>query len=276
MPLVEAEEFTECMQIVQTFVKPERDILKDKGYREKWWQFGRRAVDLYQSMRKLDRAIAMCKVAKHLCMVFVPSGLVYSNRLTIFAMHGSGELALLQSSIHEVWARQYSATLETRLSYTPTDCFETFPFARNLNRLNEIGDRYDKARQNILHTRKEGLTQIYNRFHDGIDRSEDIAGLRALHKEMDQAVADAYGWSDLDLCHGFHATKQGERYTLSEPARRTVLDRLLALNHLRYEEEVKAGLHDKKKGKAKPPKSEAGGTNAPDGASSQSPKLELF
>ena len=47
-----------------------------------------------------------------------------------------------------------------------------------------------------------------------------------------QAVA-AYGWSDLDLGHAFHATKQGERSTLSEPARRTVLDRLLALNHQR-------------------------------------------
>lgn len=53
--------------------------------------------------------------------------------------------------------------------------------------------------------------------------------------------------------HGFHATKQGERYTLSEPARRTVLDRLLSLNHQRYEEELKAGLHEKKK--PKPPKS---------------------
>jgi hypothetical protein len=64
---------------------------------------------------------------------------------------------------------------------------------------------------------------------------------------MDQAVAAAYGWSELDLDHGFHATKQGERYTISEPARRTVLEKLLELNHQRYDEEVKAGLHDKKK-----------------------------
>ncbi len=55
------------------------------------------------------------------------------------------------------------------------------------------------------------------------------------------------GWSDLDLGHEFHATKQGERYTFSESARRTVLDRLIALNHQRYEEEVKAGLHEKGK-----------------------------
>jgi hypothetical protein len=94
--------------------------------------------------------------------------------------------------------------------------------------------------------RKEGITDLYNRFHDRDEKSEDIARLRALHIEMDQAVAAAYGWSDVDLGHGFHATKQGERYTLSEPARRTVLDRLLALNHHRYAEEVKEGLQERK------------------------------
>lgn len=68
---------------------------------------------------------------------------------------------------------------------------------------------------------------------------------------LDHAVAAAYGWSDLDLGHGFYRTPQGLRYTISEPARREVLRRLLELNHARYAEEVKAGLHEKKPGKAK-------------------------
>ena len=59
------------------------------------------------------------------------------------------------------------------------------------------------------------------------------------------AIAVTYGWSDLDLGHGFHETKQRVRYTISESARRIALDRLLALNHQCYEEEVKAGLHDR-------------------------------
>ena len=101
------------------------------------------------------------------------------------------------------------------------------------------------------------MTELMNVLHDQGEQSADIARLRALHVEMDQAVAAAYGWIDLDLGHGFHATKQGERYTISEPARRTVLDRLLALNHQRYEEEVKAGLHDKKKKPATKRKSKA-------------------
>ena len=74
--------------------------------------------------------------------------------------------------------------------------------------------------------------------------------------KMDWEMA-AYGWSDLDLGHDFHETKQDVRYTLSESARRTVLDRLFALNHQRYAQEVKEGLHDKKKSKAKSSKSNA-------------------
>ncbi len=60
----------------------------------------------------------------------------------------------------------------------------------------------------------------------------------------------------------FLGTKQGVRYTISEPARREVLDRLLLLNHERYAKEVEQGLHDKKtqKGKKRSKKRGAGGT----------------
>jgi len=91
-----------------------------------------------------------------------------------------------------------------------------------------------------MHTRREGLTATYNRFHNPDDRAPDIQQLRELHVQMDQAVAAAYGWQDLALDHGFHDTKQGVRFTVSDAARRELLDRLLALNHQRHEEEVEA------------------------------------
>ena len=99
--------------------------------------------------------------------------------------------------------------------------------------------------------RQEGLTTTYNRFHNPKDKSADTNRLRELHVEMDNAVAAAYGWSDLDLGHGFHETPQGVRFTISEATRREVLSRLLQLNHERYEEEVRQGLHEKDKKKAK-------------------------
>jgi len=93
---------------------------------------------------------------------------------------------------------------------------------------------------------QEGLTKTYNRFHDPRETDANILRLRELHREMDEAVARAYGWEDLRLEHGFHETKQGLRYTISEAARREVLDRLLLLNHSRHEEEVQAGLFEQK------------------------------
>jgi hypothetical protein len=57
-------------------------------------------------------------------------------------------------------------------------------------------------------------------------------------------VAAAYGWGELDLGYGFHATAQGIRYTISEPVRRQVLGRLLELSHARYAAQVAAGLHE--------------------------------
>ena len=105
---------------------------------------------------------------------------------------------------------------------------------------------YHEHRHQITLSRQEGLTKTYNRFHDPDETSADIQKLRQLHVEMDHAVAAAYGWTDLDLGHGFHQTKQGLRYTISEAARREVLARLLKLNHERYAEEVRQGLHEKK------------------------------
>jgi hypothetical protein len=121
-----------------------------------------------------------------------------------------------------------------------------FPFPPAVSELESISEGYHKHRRDIMTARREGLTTTYNRFHTPHEVSHDIATLRTLHVEMDHAVAAAYGWTDLDLGHGFHETKQGIRYTISEAARRTVLDRLLALNHERYaQEEAAAGASSK-------------------------------
>ena len=135
------------------------------------------------------------------------------------------------------------------LRYTPTDIFQTFPFPESLDSLEDIGERYYTHRQSIMTARQEGLTKTYNRVHNPDEHAEDIQRLRELRIEMDRAVALAYGWSELDLEHGFYQTAQGLRFTISEAARREVLERLLILNHQRYDEEVAAGLHDKAKGK---------------------------
>ena len=99
-----------------------------------------------------------------------------------------------------------------------------------------------------------GLTQLYNRFHDPTVDDARFVALRELQVKIDNAVRDAYGWSDIDLGHGFHEVgylpaNDNVRYTISEEARIEVLKRLAKLNKERWEEEEAAGLH--KKGKKK-------------------------
>ena len=197
------------------------------------------------------------QTTKYLSFVYVGSGWVYSHKVIVFALEGRWQFAVLQSYFHEVWARKYCSTLETRLSYTPTDGFETFPFpqfpASSNQLLATLGETYHEHRRQIMLARQEGLTATYNRFHNPAERERaaDIGRLRELHVEMDRAVAAAYGWGNLDLGHGFHETAQGVRFTISEAARRDVLGRLLELNHRRYAEEVAAGGHQKGKVKTK-------------------------
>ncbi len=248
-----------------------------KGYAKYWWLYGRRALELYEAIAGRDRVLVVSRVSKFFAVAYAPAGWVYNERLTIFASSDDSQFTLLQNSFHEIWMLTYGSTLETRPMYTPSDCFETFPFPimndegetrkdekeknssfiLDCSSLEAIGDRYYTHRQNIMLSRQEGLTKTYNRFHDRSETSEDIVKLRELHVEMDYAVAAAYGWKDLELNHDFHETKQGLRYTISEAARREVLDRLLQLNHDRYAEEVAQGLHDKKKKKGKSRKKKA-------------------
>jgi hypothetical protein len=91
-----------------------------------------------------------------------------------------------------------------------------------------------------------GLTKIYNLVHSPDERDSDVERLRELHVDLDLAVRDAYGWRDIDLDHRHWETAQGMRFTVSPAAKDELLDRLVALNHQRYAEEVAAGLHDKR------------------------------
>jgi hypothetical protein len=247
-PIERAKQYPDCFQIVEEKVKPEREANKySKTAREKWWLYERTRPELYRTITGMQRVLVVSLVTHHVGLAFVPASQVFAHRLAVYPLDGSECLALLQSNFHEPWARAYSSSLETRINYSPTDCFETFPFPEELSSLSVIGRRYDTDRRQTMLAREEGLTKTYNRFHDPEETSADIQKLRQLHVEMDNAVAAAYGWTDLVLDHGFHETKQGVRYTISEPARREVLARLLKLNHERYAEEVEQGLHEKKK-----------------------------
>ena len=248
-----AADYPECLKIIREKVKPERDRNKRKVYRERWWHYAEKRPALYEAIANKDYVLVASRVTKFICHAKVNTEKVFDVATNVIPYDPQQGTNTVHSTIFEVWVRKYASSLETRVRYTLTDCFETFPFPESTSNLETIGETYYNHRQAIMQTHQEGLTKTYNRFHDPVETSEDIIKLRQLHVEMDYAVAQAYGWDDLlkgeGLNHDFHETKQGLRYTISESIRREILDRLLQLNFDRYAEEVAKGLHDKKKKK---------------------------
>lgn len=126
------------------------------------------------------------------------------------------------------------------LSYTNGDIFETFPFPENLLKkgdahLEEIGRLLFDERQAFMQERGIGLTAFYNRFHDSSMQDEAIGRLRQRQSEVNAAVLERYGWTDIDPMTGFHQVGylpegNNTRYTISEVARVEVLRRLAKLN----------------------------------------------
>lgn len=248
-PIEKAMTYPDVFRIVQERVKPERDKLglkqdpSAKGYARLWWQFGRRGAALYETVAQMDRVLVRAQVSSTWAWDFVPNEYVYDAKL-IVTLDSMPLFSPLQSSLHWAWSLQYGTTLRQDLSYTPTSNFETFPFP-SMEPDEQIGQAYLDHRSSIMATHQIGLTKTYNRLHDQNSNSQAVVRLRALQVSLDCAVATAYGWDDLDLGHGFHETKQGSRFTISDAARREALDRLLELNHERYADEVAKGLHDK-------------------------------
>jgi hypothetical protein len=90
---------------------------------------------------------------------------------------------------------------------------------------------YDVHRAATMKARGVGLTKTYNMLHDRESTHEDIARLRVLHAELNEAVVACYGWVDLSLEQGFHKDERShDRFAISPDARRELLRRLLALN----------------------------------------------
>ncbi len=183
--------------------------------------------------------------------------MTYADRLAVIAYEDWRTFAFLQSSLHEVWSRFFGSTLEDRLMYAPSDCFETFAFPDYFDtdqHLEDIGQEYYEFRAALMVEYDEGLTKIYNRFHDPDERSNAIGELRRLHDAMDRAVLDAYGWTDIrptcefelewqdDDAENGRRRKKPWRYRWPEPVRDEVLARLLALNAQRAADESSEAL----------------------------------
>ncbi|WP_146173794.1 Eco57I restriction-modification methylase domain-containing protein [Saccharothrix carnea] len=242
----QAATYPDCFTIVEREVKPFRALNANKQRREAWWRFTRPTTELYRVVEALDRVLAIARVSATGLPVWVPTGQVMSEQVVVFATDRDAHLTLLSSNLHFTWwTTKGESTMRNDARYTPSDGFETFPQPELTPRMDRIGEELHRFRRGVMLDRHLGLTKLYNLVHNDAVSDPEVGRLRELHTEVDESVAQAFGWTDLDLGHGFHETAQGRRFTLAPAVQVEVLDRLLELNHQRYAEEVANGLHAK-------------------------------
>jgi len=256
-----AQQYPDAFAVIDRDVRPERQRTKEDGtfvlrkpLPQRWWQYADKRPALRKAIAGLERVLVIARVSRTGIAAFVPTGQVLNEKVVVFVTDRAGHLTLINSELHMSWAWRYSATLKTDLQYTPSDCFETFSQPELTARMDQVGEELHSFRRSVMLEQQLGLTKLYNLVHSEAETGEDVRRLREIHTEVDYAVAEAYGWGDLDLKHGFHDTRQGPRFTIDPVVQVDILDDLLELNHERYNEEVRQGLHNKGKRKvaAKP------------------------
>jgi hypothetical protein len=265
-----AADWPDLLEIVRRKVKPIRDKDNRESRRKFWWRFGETTPALVAALGGRNRALVLSRVrATGFC--FLPERMVFSEQLVVFPFISFGAFSILQSRMHEVWAYFFSGSALDLIRYSPSDCFETFPFPDGLqtNAALEIAGReYHDFRATLMVRNNEGLTKTYNRFHNPEEVSADIETLRELHAAIDVAVLRAYGWEDLvpqceceflldyedqDEEDDDRKARKGKKpyhYRWPDEVRDEVLARLLKLNAERTEQERVLGTS---KGRSKNP-----------------------
>ena len=223
MPEHEAALYEAPFAYAETHVRPYRQTVRQPCCRSRWWIHHNRRPEMISALAGLRRYIATPATAKHRLFVWLGADVLPDHALIVFAREDSFTFGVLHSRIHELWARGTGTQLrevESGFRYTPTTCFETFPFPDptpdQRERVGEAARCLVELRDGWLNPpgldpadlAKRTLTNLYN---------QRPTWLANAHADLDAAVFAAYGWPE--------GLGDGE-----------ILGRLLALNRARSRE----------------------------------------
>jgi hypothetical protein len=194
MTLEEARAYPEALEIVRARVKPARDKVKRAGYRRNWWRFAEPIRAMRSAIEGLPRYIACPALTSGrggFCWVdpwAIPTG-----QAPVCAFDDDYAIGVLNSAIHEHWARARSSTFRTDFRYTPSSAFASFPWPAPPDSRREqvarCARRVVERRDEICRHEAIGITTLYELVREGA-----YVDLSGLHRKLDRAVAEAYGW----------------------------------------------------------------------------------
>ena len=192
MSVEEAAQYEAPFEHLKKHVYPIRSKNRRSSYAAKWWQYAEARPGMRAALSRKPRFIATPEVSKHRLFVWVTPEVLCNQQLLVFARADDYFFGVLHSRLHELWALRLGTRLETRPRYTPTTCFETFPFPKPTavqeQAIAEAARRLDEARRNWLGDRSDSqrtLTALYNK---------KPAWLVEAHRVLNTAVFAAYGW----------------------------------------------------------------------------------
>jgi hypothetical protein len=242
-------------------VKPERDHNNRESRRRNWWLFGESVGKLRAAWRGLARVILTPETSKHRLFEFQPLPFCPDHKLYAVCTDDAFVLGVLSSSLHARWALRAGGRLGfgNDPTWTNTTCFLPFAFpaaateqratiatlaeAIDAHRARVRADHPDltlTGMYNVLEKLRSGepLTAKEKTIHDhGL-----VSVLRELHDDLDRAVFDAYGWSDLaaELVGKPGATTPlPDKPAAQAAAEEELLARLVRLNAERAAEEAR-------------------------------------
>lgn len=234
--------FPEVYQHLLQRVKPDRDLNRRAGYRDKWWVFGEPRPELRPALSGLPRYIATVETATHRVFQFLDASILPDNMVVAIALDDAFCLGVLSSRIHVIWALRSGGWLGVGNDprYSKSRCFDPFPFPDCTEalriRIRQLSEELDATRKLVLAENADlTLTGLYNLLEkirpgssltdkeaDQKDRGRVLI-LAELHHSIDAAVSKAYGWP-------------------AEILDDEILERLVALNSERTTEERRGFL----------------------------------
>jgi hypothetical protein len=230
-----------------------RQLQKNENVKKYWWRFYSIREDLYNRIKNSTNCFVTAEVSKYLNFTSFPTNYVFNKSTYITTKNSFSFFSEINSTFLKLWIEKYSSSLATTMRFTPTDSFNKFPFLLNDDEyLIKLGNELEILRIEIKKELNIGLTKLYNEFHSRGTSNVKILRLRILHIEIDKRMQFLLNMPTIELKHDFYEVdylpeNDRVRYTIHPEARKEVLKRLLELNHKIHEEEVAAGLWDKKK-----------------------------
>jgi type II restriction/modification system DNA methylase subunit YeeA len=201
MGLEDAALYEAPFEHVNQHVKPMREKSNRKAYRDRWWIHMEPRPAMRHALAGLPRYLATARVAKHRLFAWLDEDTLPDSQIIAFALNADYSFGILHSKAHELWSRRMGTWMGVGndLRYTPTTCFETFPFPEPTDEHREeiasAARRLDQLRRNWLdpgkiteaELKKRTLTNLYN---------QHPTWLANAHAALDRAVFAAYGWPE--------------------------------------------------------------------------------